>query len=107
MGEAEIAAGFAAASSAKKLTILNYSYSDQEQAITVRIKLDEALFEGAASRVTSKARHLRVVFDDLGDDQKAVELRVAAPAAPETDELACWVLRLAPLFRAVLPEATE
>ncbi|CAE8629199.1 unnamed protein product [Polarella glacialis] len=102
--EAEAAEVFAVPPTAERLPVWKYAFSDSERHVTFRVTLDEALYKGASGMVASR-RHVQAVFDE--GSQTAVELRLAAPRASPDVDLACWVLRLAPLYRAVVPQATE
>ncbi|CAK0866210.1 unnamed protein product [Prorocentrum cordatum] len=96
---------FAAPSGAERLPVRTYSVADGERQVSVRVPLDDGLYPGAASAVSSAAGHLRVEFDP--GSSTAVELHIAAPRAPGAAGVACWVLRLAPLRHAVVPGAAE
>jgi len=105
--EAEAAEGFCLPPGAERLPVRRYAFLDSEKHATVRVNLDEALFKGASGLVTSQFRHLQAAFDPGSDT--AVELRIAAPKSLDeiSGPLICWVLRLAPLLREVVPSGTE
>lgn len=103
---AEAAHGFAA-EGAERLPLRRYTFLDEEKHAIIRVSLDEALFPGASSFVTSRAQHLKFAFDAFRTKggRQALELQVAAPSS--LGPLGCWVLRLAPLYREVVEDATE
>lgn len=97
--------GFAAAADARRLPIRAHSFSDEQQRVTIYVRLDEALFSGASAAVRSCEEHVQAHFD--AGSETSLELRIAAPAGAGASEVACWVLRLAPLKRPVVPGATK
>eukprot|EP00933_Yihiella_yeosuensis_P053415 TRINITY_DN5164_c0_g5_i1.p1 TRINITY_DN5164_c0_g5~~TRINITY_DN5164_c0_g5_i1.p1 ORF type:complete len:396 (-),score=94.47 TRINITY_DN5164_c0_g5_i1:802-1884(-) len=109
--QAEASLGFAVPAGAERIPLRKYSFSDGSRHCSIRIDLDEALYDGASQLITNQCRHLKVNFDE--GSNTVLELHIAAPKTKPLDthipdaSRACWVLRLAPLYRPVVAEATE
>merc|ERR1712224_1116166 len=76
----EVKVGFAEPQTEERIPIVAYSFVDYdpEPKLTVRVKLDEALFPGASKVVTSEVRHVRWCFDTVHYNT-GVELHISAP----------------------------
>jgi len=103
----EVKVGFAEPDTQERVPIVAYSFVDYdpEPKLTVRVKLDEALFLGASKVVTSEVRHVRWCFDKI-HPKTSVELHISAPKSAGATKTILWVFRMPCLRFPVVPDQT-